>query len=279
VLPGRDNIAAPDLPAGLSWIGPEPESMPALTAGGPALVHFLDFAQLNSVRTLPYLNEWSRRYREAGLNVIGVQSPRFPFGADEAAVATGLAALGVEFPIAIDTEHELWGAYGCEGWPSLFLWSLGGALAWVHFGEGEYLGTELAIQEELREIDALQPLPEPMAPLRPSDAPGAWVMAPTPEAFPGGSYERPWTAGEDGEELVLDYAAGGAYATVEGRGEIAIELDGDPAAPITVAAPALYALTEHPGHEAHTVTLRPTAGLRIWSVSFPAATPGKGEQP
>jgi hypothetical protein len=279
VLPGRDNIAAPDLPDGLSWVGSAPESMPALTAGGPALVHFLDFAQLNSVRTLPYLNEWSRRYREAGLSVIGVQSPRFPFGADEAAVAAGLAALGVEFPVAIDAEHELWGAYGCEGWPSLFLWSLGGALAWVHFGEGEYLGTEVSIQEELREIDALQPLPEPMAPLRPSDSPGAWVMAPTPEAFPGGSYERPWTAGEDGEELVLDYAAGGAYATVEGSGEIAIELDGEATAPIAVADPALYALAEHPGHEAHTVTLRPTPGLRIWSVSFPAATPGKGEQP
>ena len=80
MLPGRDNIAAPDLPAGLTWVGTEPESMPSLTAGGPALVHFLDFAQLNSVRTLPYLREWSRRYREAGLSVIGVQSPRSPSG-------------------------------------------------------------------------------------------------------------------------------------------------------------------------------------------------------
>ena len=136
--------------------------MPALTAGGPAIVHFIDFAQLNSVRTLPYLNEWSRRYREAGLSVIGVQAPRFPFGAEPDAVAAGLAELGVEFPVAIDAERDLWSAYGCEGWPSLFLWSLGGALAWVHFGEGEYRATEEAIQEELREIDALRELPEPM---------------------------------------------------------------------------------------------------------------------
>ena len=57
--PGRENIASPDLPTGLRWIGTEPESMPALTAGGPALVQFIDFAQLNSVRTLPYLNEWA----------------------------------------------------------------------------------------------------------------------------------------------------------------------------------------------------------------------------
>ncbi len=268
--PGRDNIAAPDLPDGLAWVGSEPESMPALTAGGPALVHFLDFAQLNSVRTLPYVSEWSRRYREAGLSVIGVQAPRFAFGAEEAAVAAGLTELGVDFPVAIDAEHDLWAAYGCEGWPSLFLWSLGGALSWVHFGEGEYLATEIAIQEELREIDALRELPEPMAPLRPTDAPGARVIAPTPELFPGGSWERPWTAGEDGEELALDYEAGGAYATVEGSGEIAVELDGSAHDPIQVTGPALHALVEHSRHEAHTVTLRPTPGLRIWSVSFAA---------
>jgi hypothetical protein len=214
VRPGRDNIAAPDLPAGIAWVGTEPESMPALTAGGPALVHFIDFAQLNSVRTLPYVAEWARRYREAGLSVIGVQAPRFPFGSDPAAVAAGLGRLGVEYPVAIDTDHDLWAAYGCEGWPSLFLWRLGGALSWAHFGEGEYLATEIAIQEELREIDALRSLPEPMAPLRPTDFPGARVIAPSAEVFPGGSWERAWTASDEDPALALDYQAGGAFATV-----------------------------------------------------------------
>jgi hypothetical protein len=271
--PGRENIAAPDLPGGLAWVGREPESMPALTAAGPAIVHFVDFAQLNSTRTLPYLAEWARRYAESGLSVIGVQAPRFPFGADPDAVAAGLEALGVEFPVAIDAEHDLWSAYGCEGWPSLFLWSLGGALSWVHFGEGEYRATEEAIQEELRELDALRELPEPMAPVRPTDAPGARVMAPTPEVFPGGSWERPWTSGEDGEELALPYEAGGAFATVEGEGEIAVELDGRATARIACTRPALHAVTEHPRHESHELVLRPTPGLRIWSVSFAAGMP------
>jgi hypothetical protein len=273
VRPGRDNIAAPDLPAGLSWVGREPQSMPALTAAGPALVHFLDFSQLNSVRTLPYLNEWRRRYHEAGLSVVGVQSPRFPFAADPATVAAGLAGLGVEFPVAIDAGRELWDSYGCEGWPSLFLWSLGGALSWVHFGEGEYLETEIAIQEELREQDALQALPEPLAPLRPSDGPGARVLAPTPELFPGGSWERAWSAGEDGGELKVEYAAGGAFATVEGEGEIAVELEDRAVATVATANPGLYALAEHPRHEAHRLTLRPSPGLRIWSLSFAAGIP------
>ncbi len=272
--PDRDSIAAPDLPVGIEWVGVEPESMPALTAGGPALVHFLDFAQLNSVRTLTYLTEWNRRYRDAGLSMIGIQTHRFPFGADPDVVANGLGRLGVDFPVAIDAERQLWHAYGCRVWPSLFLWSLGGALAWFHFGEGEYLGTEEAIQAELREIDALRELPAPMTPLRPTDGPGTRVMVPSPEIFPGGSWERPWTAGEDGDELRVSYEAGGAYATVEGYGTIEVELDGSSKAAITVGIPALYALAEHERHESHSIALRPTPSLRIWSIGFAAGVPG-----
>lgn len=272
--PGRDNIASPDLPDGLAWVGAAPESMPALTAGGPAIVHFLEVGQLNSVRTLPYLSAWADRYREAGLSVIGVQAPRFPFGADPEAVAAALERLGVSFPVAIDADHELWSAYGCHGWPSLFLWSLGGSLAWAHFGEGEYRATEEAIQEELREIDALRELPEPLAPLRPTDAPGARVIAPTPEVFPGGSWERAWTAGEDDEAIALDYQAGGAYATVEGEGELLVELDGEWLDPVAVGPdPGLLTLVEHPRHEAHSLLLRPGEGMRVWSVSFAAGAP------
>jgi hypothetical protein len=271
--PERDHIAAPDLPEGIEWIGPAPGSMPELTAAGPAIVHFIDFAQLNSVRTLPYLAEWDARYRALGLSTIGVQAPRFPFGAERAAVAAGLERLGVRFPVAIDAERVLWHVYGCEGWPSLFLWNLGGALAWFHFGEGDYRGTEEAIQAELREIDALRELPEPLAPLRPSDAPGEVVIAPTPELFPSGSWERPWVAGEDGEALELPYEAGGAYVTAEGGGEIGMQIDGVAGDAVAVDGAALHTLVEHPTNERHTLTLRPSPGLRIWSVSFAAGVP------
>jgi len=271
--PERESIAAPELPAGTAWIGEGPESMPALTAAGPVLVHFIDFSQINSVRTLPYVGEWDRRYREAGLSTIGVQAPRFPFGADPDVVAAGLERLGVGFPVAIDAERELWHAYGCEGWPSLFLWKAGGALSWFHFAEGDYRGTEEAIQGELRELDALRTLPPPMEPLRPTDAPGGAVKPPTPELFPSGSWEEPWTAGRDGEGMSVPYAAGGAYATVEGEGEITLELDNSPLGSVEVSGAALYTLVEHPRHEAHRIAILPTPGLRVWSVSFAAGVP------
>jgi hypothetical protein len=261
--PERDNIAAPDLPVGLIWIGKEPKSMPVLTAAGPVLVHFFDYAQLNSARTLPYLVEWERRYREAGLRTIGVQSPRFPFGADPVNVAAGLRDLGVDFPVAIDVNRDLWHAYGCEGWPSLFLWTTGGALSWFHFGEGEYRGTEEAIQAELRELDALQSLPEPMEPLRPSDAPGALVMPPTEELFP-----------EDGElEIKIDYEAGGAYATLEGQGTLTVTLDDNDPHKLQIDGARLYKLTSHKSHERHRLILDPSSGLQIRSVSFAAGIP------
>jgi hypothetical protein len=271
--PERENIAAPDLPEGIAWIGEAPRSMPVATAGGAVLVHFLDYAQLNSVRTLPYVREWARRYEPYGLTTIGVQAPRFPFGAECDAVASGLHRLEVEFPVAIDADRRLWHAYGCEGWPSLFLWKLGGALAWFHFGEGEYRASEEAIQAELREQDALRPLPDPMDPLRATDAPGAKVMPPTPELFPSGSWERPWTAGEDGEELEIAYEAGGAHATVEGTGEIAVELDHRPNGSVEIDGAGLYALSEHARHERHDLTLRPSPGLRVWSIGFAAGVP------
>jgi hypothetical protein len=271
--PERDNIAAPDLPESIEWVGEAPRSMPVATAGGPVLVHFLDFAQLNSVRTLPYVCEWAQRYASHGLTTIGVQAPRFPFGAERGVVAAGLERLGVEFPVAIDADRRLWHAYGCEGWPSLFLWKLGGALSWFHFGEGEYRATEEAIQAELREQDALQPLPEPMKPLRPTDAPGVKVMPPTAELFPSESWERPWVAGQDDEAIELDYEAGGAYVTVEGSGMLDVTVDGSPTNRREIDGPRLYQLTEHERHESHRLQLHASQGLRIWSISFAAGLP------
>ncbi len=279
--PERDNIGAPDLPPGIVWIGEGPSSMPALTAAGPVLAHFFDYSQLNSVRTLPYLTEWDRRYRDAGLTTIGVQSPRFSFGADPVNVAAGLRDLGVGFPVAIDAERDLWHSYGCEGWPSLFLWATGGALSWFHFGEGEYVATEEAIQEELRQLDALRSLPEPMEPLRATDAPGVKVMPPSNELIPTGSLEEPFVVERDDQGMEIPYAAGGVYVTAEGEGDIRLIFDNDPVNPVEVTNPGLYALAEHEWHEPHRIGILPEPGMRIWAVSFAPGVkrPKPAEQP
>jgi hypothetical protein len=264
--PERHDIAAPEFTPGTRWLNAEPKGMSLMTSRGAVLVHFFDFAQLNSARSLPYAIEWDRRYGDAGLTTIAVHSPRHPFTADPHALEAAVERLGIAHPVADDSAYSIWHDYGCEGWPSLFLWGRGGVLRWFHFGEGEYEGTELAIQGELRELDATAELPPPMEPLRPTDAPGAIVAAPTPEVFPGGSAAEPWTGGA--EELVFDYSAAGAFASVDGRGMIAVSLDDGAPITVSVAGPGLIPLAEHPRHSDHEIALRAESGVRIWALSF-----------
>lgn len=273
--PDRADIAAPELPPRLRWHGEAPGSMAEMTAPGPVLVHFLDFAQLNSVRTLPYVEEWASRYRRHGLTTFAVHTPRLPFGVDEQAVRRGLERLGIRIPVALDVRRDLWLDYGCRGWPSTFLWSQGGALAWFHFGEGEYLATEEAIQEELRSADITLELPSPMEPLRLTDRPGATVLSPTAELFPVG--DRPWTAGDDGPGVDVEYEGAGVFLTAAGEGRVEAEIDGSPLPAVEVEGPGLYSVVEHPSHESHRISLTLPGGVELWSISFaPGVAAGRG---
>ena len=272
--PPRQDIAVPPFPPGVAWVGGAEPRLERLVASGPLLVHFFDFAQLNSARALPYVEAWSERYRERGLGTLGVHSPRFPFTRDPEAVAAALPRLGIEWPVAVDSRHDIWRAYGCRGWPSLFLWSRGGALRWYQLGEGDYEATEQAIREALTEAgDPGTGWPAPLEPLRPGDAPGARVAVPSAELFCGGGPEQPWMASAEQPALELGYEAGGAFLAADGEGEVALSVDGEPREPVAIRHPGLHALTAHERHESHRLELRPSPGVALYSVQFAPAPP------
>lgn len=273
--PERDDIAAPEFPGRLRWLNGSAPSMATLTTTGPVLVHFFDVAQLNSVRALPYVLEWRRRYEAHGLQVVGIHSPRFGFSRQPQVVAAGVERLGIEHLVAVDSEYAIWHDYGCQGWPSLFLWRRGGALGWAHFGEGEYQATEEAIQEELRGDDVTLTLPEPLSPLRPSDAPGALVAPPSEEVFPGGSPREPWESGTEPGALEVEYEAAGVWVVADGEGELAAGVDGEAAGALAIpAGGGLVAIAEHPVHEHHRLRLEAGPGARVWAISFAPGPPG-----
>ena len=242
--------------------------MAELTAKGPVLVYFLDPLQLNSVRVLPYLAEWNRRYAELGLTTLAIHSPRFALTADAGVAREAIERLEINHPVALDLDYAIWQDYGCKGWPSLFLWGQGGALRWAHSGEGEYAGTEEAIQEELRLGNLAVELPPVMDPLRPTDAPGALMPIPTPEAFPGGSATEPWTPEAGGSHMLVEYSAGEAWGVFDGEGKIDVAVDGVPRESVRVPPPALVRLAGVGPHETHTVELAVPEGVRVWAISF-----------
>jgi hypothetical protein len=205
--------------------------------------------------------------------MIGVHSPRFPFTQERDVVGGAAERLGIEWPVALDTEFALWRLYEPHGWPALFLWGKGGALRWYHLGEGEYAGTEEAIRETLAEGNGGHDWPALLEPIRPSDAPDAKVIPPTPEIFPGGSTEEPWSSTEAEASIEFEYRAGGVYAATDGEGEIAIRVDGEEYAPIQVSYPGLQELTLHEHTEEHGIRLEWSPGLSIYSIQFAAGVP------
>jgi hypothetical protein len=266
VRPGRDDIAIPPFPPGLTWIGAEEPVSERMTARAALLVHFFELGELSSIRTLPFVTALARAYGESGLGVLGVHSPRSPLAAADEALAAGLARLDLDFPVANDREHRVWHAYGCRGWPSTFLWGRGGTLRWVHFGEGGYRETERAVRGELAAI-AADELPAPLL----DEAPGGGaprIGKPSAEVFPGGSHEHPWEPEQPGEPLEVEYAGAGAWAALDGSGTVTVAVDGEPTGAIDLDGPGLYELSGHPEHGMHEVRLELEGPVRVWSLAF-----------
>ena len=252
--PKGEPIAIPEFPTQTEWINADFLRIGTLLGQHAILVWFWDYTSLNSLRSLPYLKEWDRRYREAGLRVIGVHSPQFEFGHQREHVERAVERLGVEFPVAHDHDFVIWRLYGTEVWPSLYLWDRTGALRHYHFAEGAYEETERAIGELLREIDPEVELPEPMGPVRATDRPGAKVVPPTPHRYM--SEERSARALETGNELSVSYEGAGAAAVLDGTGRVDLVVDGEPLRTIDLDGPRLYELVSGESHEQHVITLR-----------------------
>src|SRR5450759_1097613 len=126
-----DTIAAPLFPTRLPWVnatGPQA----TLQRGRPMLVEFWDFCRPNSLRTIPYLRAWDERYRASGLRVIGVHCPGFEPSREEAAVRRAVERLGIDYPVLIDSELEVWREYENKGWPARYLFDGRAPVSYTH---------------------------------------------------------------------------------------------------------------------------------------------------
>lgn len=225
------------------------------------LVEFWDFCRPNSIRTLPYVKEWHARYAADGLRAIGVHCGGFEPSRDEQAVRAAVTRLEIEHAVLIDNEFELWREYENRGWPARYLFDGRARLFDYHYGEGGYLETELAIQELLG-VER-----EPLAPLRPEDAPYARLLPQTAEQ--PGAWSGPYEAGSVWAVL----APSGVQA---GAGTVTVSTTGYEGAPagestVTVEHPGAYLLVQHERHTLGVLDLQLDAGVECLATCF---TPG-----
>jgi cytochrome c biogenesis protein CcdA/thiol-disulfide isomerase/thioredoxin len=151
--------AAPDFTGTQRWFN-TPAGRPLSLAelrGRVVLVDFWTYTCINCLRTLPYLEAWDKRYRAAGLTIVGVHTPEFPFERDAGNVSAAIGREGIRYPVVQDNEMATWNAYGNQYWPAEYFVDARGRVRFAHFGEGDYGKKERVIRTLLAEAGRTVP--------------------------------------------------------------------------------------------------------------------------
>jgi thiol-disulfide isomerase/thioredoxin len=200
--------ALPSLGGTAGWLNSEPLTARSLR-GRPLLVQFWTFTCINWIRTLPHVRSWYEKYRGAGLAVLGVHTPEFDVERRAENVRRAAGEMGIDYPVAIDSDYTIWRAFGNRYWPALYFADADGNIRHHRFGEGEYEYSEIVIQLLLAAAGADDVSRELVAvDARGIEAPADWDHLRSPETYIG--YERASNFASPGgasRELPSDYAA------------------------------------------------------------------------
>jgi thiol-disulfide isomerase/thioredoxin len=166
------------------WFNSEPVPISALR-GRVILLDFWDYTCCSSLRALPYVVEWHKRYERLGLVVVGIHTPKFPFGKNPQHVQSAIGRLGINYPVLMDNESMIWSSYGNRVWPTKQLIDKEGFVRCSVTGEGNYAAIEQIIQSMLYNAGVTEEMPLVMDPVRESDRTGVISYRATPELFAG----------------------------------------------------------------------------------------------
>jgi thiol-disulfide isomerase/thioredoxin len=145
---GQPTRELPSFDGATAWLNSEPLTPEGLR-GKVVLVEFCTYSCVNWLRTLPYVQAWSDRYRDHGLVVIGAHTPEFGFEHDVDKIRSALDGMGVDYPIAIDNDYAVWRAFDNNYWPALYFADAEGRIRHHRFGEEDYERSERVIQQLL----------------------------------------------------------------------------------------------------------------------------------
>ncbi|HEY7630615.1 MAG TPA: cytochrome c biogenesis protein DipZ [Thermoleophilaceae bacterium] len=155
-MPKKDGLpvlgTAPEFASSGPWLNTAGKALSLKQLRGRVvLVDFWTYTCINCIRTFPYLKAWDARYRKAGLTIVGVHTPEFPFERETSNVKHAVATDGIRYPVVQDNNYGTWTAWGNQYWPAEYLIDAQGRVRYTHFGEGDYDKDERAIRTLLAE--------------------------------------------------------------------------------------------------------------------------------
>jgi cytochrome c biogenesis protein CcdA/thiol-disulfide isomerase/thioredoxin len=296
---------APEIRGTQQWFntpGGRPLALSSLR-GRVVLIDFWTYSCINCIRTLPHLKAWDARYRGAGLTIIGVHSPEFPFERDPGNVARAIRSDGLRYPVVQDNELATWRAYDNQYWPAKYLIDARGRIRYAHFGEGDYEQTEAAIRALLEEAGdrdlaayTRAHADQPLAIATPETYLGAdraervlngslsvgtqrfkiWPVDRLPLHYIG--FEGRWhiarshaVAAGRGARLVLRFVARRVFLVLGSSGgprRVDVFVDGRRQPPVRVTTHRLYGIVALRAAGTHRLTLEAEPGVKAYAFTF-----------
>ena len=184
----------PSLGGATEWLNSEPLG-PAQLRGRVVLVNFWTLTCINWLRIEPWVRAWSRAYREDGLVVLGIHAPEFSFEHEVGNVRKAIAERGIEYPVVLDNDFQIWRAFDNHYWPALYFIDSDGAIRGQYFGEGHYEESEAVIQ------DLLGIEKEPVRVVGSGvEAPADWDHLGSPETYLGSDRQDPYASPQVGAQ-------------------------------------------------------------------------------
>ena len=172
------------------------------------LIDVWTYSCINCQRTLPYVKAWYDKYKDQGLEIVGLHTPEFSFEKVQKNVEDAVKRDGITYPVVLDNNYATWNAYGNQYWPRKYLIDTDGFIIYDHIGEGNYDETEKAIQKALKDrADILgAPMTISATTAKPEDAVALDVnKVGSPETYFGASrnvYLANGTVGKTGEQTM-----------------------------------------------------------------------------
>jgi thiol-disulfide isomerase/thioredoxin len=293
---------APDIKGITGWFNTPGNTAVDLKSlrGKVVLVDFWAYSCINCQRAIPHVTDWYAKYRDSGLEVIGVHSPEYAFEKDAGNVASGAAALGITYPVALDNSLSTWTNYRNRYWPAEYLIDNTGTIRHIKFGEGDYGATENLIRQLLQQANPAVKLPPPSQNADTTPESGL-----TPESYFGvgkmvnyggtGIYDQgqaifsyppslsddafalrgPWkldyqgaTSNSDDSGIELNYRAKNVYVVVGGTGTITVLRDGRTTSIPVSGPPTLRQIVATDNIARGHVELQLSKGLQAFSFTY-----------
>jgi cytochrome c biogenesis protein CcdA/thiol-disulfide isomerase/thioredoxin len=293
---------APDIKGIASWLntpGGAPIDLKSLR-GKVVLIDFWAYSCINCQRAIPHVVDWYGKYKDSGLEVIGVHSPEYAFEKVQSNVVSGAADLGITYPVALDNNLSTWTNYRNRYWPAEYLIDADGTVRHIKFGEGDYAVTENLIRQLLTDANPDVELPAPSESVDTTPASGqtpetylgvgkmvnyggtdlydegtATFNYPTKLAEDSFAYRGRWTldyqgatAESDNSTIALKYNAKDVYIVAGGEGTVTVTRDGETTTVPISGPPTSHQIVEGDEVARGELEVRLSKGLQAFSFTY-----------